>query len=283
MQKKDFYGAHLSVAGGVASVFERATLVGAHAVQIFTKSNRSYFAKPLLAEEIRAFREARAASSVAVVVTHAAYLINLAAADDGVEKKSVQSLKHEVERCAQLEIPYLVLHPGAYTTGTLETGIEKIARNLSAVLASAPGDVMVLLETAAGQGTTIGRTFEELRAIYDACDAKVRKRIGVCLDTCHVWAAGYSLASKEEYHAMIKNFDKKIGLDILKIAHLNDSATVCGSETDRHANLHKGHIPAQVLKLCAQEMSNTGIAVILETPSIDGISEYKEEIKFLRL
>ncbi|MDQ5890945.1 MAG: deoxyribonuclease [Candidatus Dependentiae bacterium] len=280
--KKDLFGAHLSIAGGLETVFKRAAVVGAHAVQIFTKSNKSYFAKPLVAGEITAFTEAWNQSGVAVVVTHAAYLINLAASDAAVEKKSIASLRAEVERCVQLCIPYLVLHPGAHTGGGIEVGVEKIAQNLSAVLSEVPGDTMILLETAAGQGTAVGSTFEELRAIYDACDTEIKHRVGICFDTCHVFAVGYDLSSIEAYRSVMEKFDAIVGRKLLKVVHLNDSQTVCGSRKDRHANLGKGHIPQSVLHAIAHEMSERGIAVVLETPSVDGISEYAEEITFLR-
>lgn len=282
MKNKPLIGAHLSISGGLVTVFDRAKLVGATAVQIFTKSNKSYFAPALQQSDIAAFAAAWHVSEVAVVVTHAAYLINLAASDAAVEKKSIASLRAEVERCEQLSIPYLVLHPGAHTGSGMETGIQKIADNLSAVLADVAGGTMVLLETAAGQGTTVGSRFEELRAIYDACDDNAKKRIGVCLDTCHVFAAGYDLSTVASYQEMIRNFDAVVGRELLKVVHLNDSLTERGSRKDRHANLSTGYIPAAVLKHCADEMSVAGVAVILETPSEDGISEYAQEIAFLR-
>lgn len=280
--KKDLFGAHLSVAGGLATVFPRAQQTGAHAVQIFTKSNKAYFASALTHDEIASFTHAWSQSSVAVVVVHAAYLINLASSDGAVEKKSVASLRAEIERCQQLGIAYLVLHPGSHTGGGIEGGIEKIARNLSVILHDTPGDCMVLLETAAGQGTNLGRMFEELRAMYDACDAAVQKRIGVCFDTCHVFAAGYDMSSIAAYEAVMKQFDAVVGMDLLKVVHLNDSLGACGDRKDRHANLEKGAIPLAVLSHCAQQMSMRGIPVILETPSEDGITEYTHELALLR-
>ncbi len=280
--KRDLFGAHLSVAGGLPLVFARAAAVGAHAIQIFTKSNKSYFAAPLTAQECGAFAAAWQASTVQVVVTHAAYLINLAASDAAVEKKSIASLRAEVERCVQLGIAYLVLHPGSHTGSGAVIGIQKIADNITAVLRAVPGDTMILLETAAGQGTALGSTFEELRAMYDACGSDVQHRVGICLDTCHVFAAGYDLRSEEAYRQMMHQFDSVVGRALLKVVHLNDSLTDVGSRKDRHANLSAGFIPASVLRVCAQEMSAADIAVILETPSEDGITEYAHEINFLR-
>jgi len=281
-KNNDLMGAHLSVAGGLTTVFARAAAVGASAVQIFTKSNKSYFASPLTPQECEAFFAAWQASAVRMVVVHAAYLINLAASDAAVEKKSIASLRGELERCVQLQIPYLVLHPGAHTGSGAAVGIQKIAQNLSAVLRAVPGDCMILLETAAGQGTAVGTTFEELRALYDACDDEIKNRVGICLDTCHVFAAGYDLSSEAAYRQMMAQFDAVVGRSLLKVVHLNDSLTECGSRKDRHANLSTGHIPAAVLHCCAREMSAAGVGVILETPSQDGITEYAHEIEFLR-
>ena len=280
--KKDLFGAHLSVAGGLEQVFTRAEHVGAHAVQIFTKSNKAYFAKPLSSEEIAQFTYAWKKSSVAVVVVHAAYLINLASSDAEVEKKSIASLRAEIQRCQQLGITYLVLHPGSHTGLGTAVGIEKIARNLSAVLQDTPGDCMVLLETAAGQGTNIGSTFEEIRALYDACDPVVQSRVGVCFDTCHIFAAGYDISSLAAYEAVWKRFTQVVGQELLKVVHLNDSLGACGDRKDRHANIGVGKIPASVLVHCAQHLSSMGIPIILETPSIDGITEYAQEIALLR-
>lgn len=283
MIKKDLFGAHLSTAGGLATVFERAARVGAKAVQIFTKSNQSYFGKPLEEEQIAAFDVAWKKSSVEVVVAHAGYLINLAASSDAVRHKSVASLKHELERCYALSIPYLVLHPGAHTGAGAAAGIAQVGRELSAILADAPGDCMILLETMAGQGSSVGSSFEEIRALYDACDSAVQKRIGVCLDTCHVFAAGYNLDSVAAYNALMKSFDCILSIQMLKVVHLNDSLFACGARKDRHANLGKGHIAVEVLKALAHDMVARGVAVILETPSEDGITEYAEELRLLRV
>jgi len=280
--KRDLFGAHLSVAGGLEQVFPRAAQVGAHAVQIFTKSNKAYFAKPLSSDEIAQFAAVWKQSAVEAVVVHAAYLINLASSDSEVEKKSIASLRAEIERCQQLDILYLVLHPGSHTGSGTAVGIEKIARNLSAVLRATPGRCMVLLETAAGQGTNIGSTFEEIRALYDACDADIQSRVGGCFDTCHVFAAGYDLSSIAAYEAVWEKFAAVVGQQLLKVVHLNDSMGVCGDRKDRHANIGTGKIPADVLVRCAHDLSALGIPIILETPSVDGITEYKQEIALLR-
>lgn len=279
---KDLLGAHLSSAGGPETIFERAALVGAHTVQLFTKSNKSYFAPALSQATCEAFKMAWQQSNVTTVVTHAAYLINIAASDPDVEKKSCASLQLEIARCAALEIPYLVLHPGSHTGAGIEKGIAKIAHNLSAILEKVPGTVKVLLETAAGQGSNIGSTFEELRAIIDACSLEAQKRIGICFDTCHVFAAGYDISTVEQFDAVLAECDRVVGKHLLKVVHLNDSLGSCGDRKDRHANLMRGKIPFEVLAHCAHLMSMRGCAVILETPSDDGITEYREELQLLR-
>jgi len=279
--KKDLFGAHLSSAGGPATVFERVALVEANAVQFFSKSNQSYFAKPLSRTMIGAFEKARQKSDVAALVIHAGYLINLAASDATVEKRSVDALHAELTRCVALNVDTLVLHPGAHTGSGVAVGIEKIARHLSQVLLDIPGASSIALETMAGQGTTLG-SFEELAAIRSACDPAIRHRVGFCLDTCHVFSAGHDLSTLAGYRAMLAAFDKVLGLENLRVVHLNDSKAPCGAQVDRHANLKMGAIPFEVLKACAHEMSARGIPVILETPSDDGITEYAHELQLLR-
>jgi len=273
-------GAHLSIAGGIHTVFMRAAHVGARCVQIFTKNNKAYFAKKLTDTDIVLFKEAWDASDVGLVVAHAAYIINIGASNEDVEKKSRVSLRDEIFRCDQLGIKYLVLHPGSHTGAGRELGIAKIARNLSDVLSDG-GSCMVLLETAAGQGTNVGSTFEELRAIYDQCDAVVKDRIGVCLDTCHVFAAGHDITTTNGYKELWRRFDTIVGRSLLRVIHLNDSKTVCGSRKDRHENIGKGTIGIATLSRFVDDPSLAQIPIILETPSSDGISEYKEEIELL--
>jgi len=280
--RKDLFGAHLSVAGGLHTVFERARIVGAHAVQIFTKNKQSYSAKPLEPEAIEAFKAAWQQSDVEVMVAHAGYLINLAASDVGIAEKSVRSLRDELERCEQLSISYLVLHPGAHVGAGAEVGMKRIAQNLSTAFEEFDGKTMLLLETMAGQGTTVGSTFEELRGILSQCEPALRRRLGVCLDTCHIFAAGYDLESVDGYKATMAHFDSVVGKDLLKVVHLNDSLFGAGARRDRHANLGAGEISTEVLRVLAADMAERGVTVILETPSDDGIHPYASELKLLR-
>lgn len=275
-------GAHLSTGGGVSTVFDRAREVGATAVQIFVKNNKAYTSPPISLEESRRFAAAWEASDVVTVVAHAGYLINLGASNPLVLGKSRISLADELVRCTQLKIPYLVLHPGAHTGAGVDVGIAQIGRELTALLRADTGDTQILLETAAGQGTTLGATFEEMRALYDSCAPDIRHRLGVCLDTCHVFAAGYPLMSYDDYESLWREFDAIVGRSLLKVIHLNDSREGVGSKKDRHANLGTGHIPLAVLQCFAHDARLVDVAIVLETPSEDGITEYRHELSLLR-
>jgi len=278
--KELLIGAHLSIAGGLHKAIERAEQIGAHAVQVFTKNNRSYFGKQLCHDDCIQFNKARAASSVRYVVVHSSYLINIGACKKEVEKKSVASLIHELERCQQLGIDHLVLHPGSHTGAGVEACIHRIASNIDHALCSVPGKTMILLETAAGQGTNVGFTFEHIRAIYDLCSQK--HRVGVCFDTCHVFAAGYDISTSTGYKKTWAHFAETIGMNTLKLIHLNDSKMPCGSKKDRHENLGKGTIPLSTFELLINDPALQAIPKILETPSDDDITIYKKEIILLK-
>jgi deoxyribonuclease IV len=273
-------GAHLSISGGLDKAIERAESIGATALQIFTKNNKSYVGSALTQETIDLFKQAVARSSVKNIMVHSSYLINIGASNTEVEKRSLHALIHELERCEQLAIPYLVLHPGSHTGDGISAGIEKIARNLDAVFDHVSGSSMILLETAAGQGSNIGSTFEELAQIIEKVHHK--KRVGICVDTCHIFAAGYDIAAPTGYEEYWKNFDAILGLPKLKAIHLNDSKMPCASFKDRHENIGKGHIPLTTFKLIMQDPRLASIPKVLETPSDDGITEYKEEIALLK-
>jgi len=273
-------GAHMSIAGGFEKSIERGESVGCTAIQIFTKNNRAYFGKKIEQEAIDTFKQAVKESSIKSIMVHSSYLINIAASNPETERKSVDALVHELERCEQLDIPYLVLHPGSHTGAGEEKGLEKIAKNLDRVLKKVSGDTIILLENMAGQGTNLGYTLEQIRTIYDM--SKEHERLGVCLDTCHAFAAGYNIATKEGYEALMSEFEKVIGWRKLKAVHLNDSKMECGAKKDRHQNLGKGKIPLETFKWIMNDPHLKKIPKILETPSGDDISIYAKEIKKLR-
>ena len=277
------FGAHLSVAGGFPKAVAAAVAGGMATVQIFTHSPSQWaikprpgsdagghadpwVGKPLKADDIAAFRAAVRAANLAFPTAHDSYLINLAAPDDTLYQKSIAAFADEVERAEGLGLTYLVTHPGAHTGSGAAAGIARVVAALDEVHARCPGyRVKVLLETTAGQGTCLGATFEELAAVLDrVADAD---RVGVCLDTCHVFAAGYSLAA--DYAGTFQRFDDVIGLDQLALFHVNDSVKPCGSRVDRHAGLGLGEIGLDAFRRLATDPRFRDRPMILETPKED--------------
>ncbi len=272
-------GTHITISKGLAKAIEIGQSIGCAAIQIFTKSNRIYFAKKLTKQEIEDFKTATKKSGIKVIA-HTSYLINLCSTKEETEQKSITSLKEELKRCEQLDITYLVMHPGSHMKEGEEKGIKKIAKNLEKVLDSANGATMILLETMAGQGTNIGYKFEQLKQIRDLC--KHKKLIGFCFDTCHVYSAGYDIGTKKGFEQAFKDFDNILGLKNLKAIHLNDSKTKLGSRKDRHANIGKGTIPKLAFQLLMRDKRFKEIPKILETPTDSDMKEYKEELKLLK-
>ena len=259
-------GAHMSIAGKLHQAIERGESIGCTAIQIFTKSNRQWGAKQLTDEEITDFKKAWKQSSIQSVITHATYLINIGSSNKELEKKSIDALSMELDRSASLGIPYLVLHPGSYTDTDEKSCIDRISANLNKLLKKTSG-IHLLLETMAGQGTGVGYTFEQLAEIIKQSDFK--SKLGVCLDTCHVFAAGYDFRTKKTYEEMWENFDKIIGLNKLKAIHLNDSKQDLGSRVDRHADIGKGKIGNNAFELLINDPRFFDIPKILETPKKD--------------
>lgn len=276
-QEESLIGAHTSTAGGLDKAIDRALSLNARTMQIFTKSNRKWFERPLLQEQIDLFVKAVNDAHLKSVTAHGAYLINLASSNPEVEKKSVTSLTKEIERCELLQIPYFVLHPGSHTGAGEEAGIAQIAKNLDIILEKIQPKVTILLETMAGQGTNLGHTFEQLQEIM--AQTKNKKHLGVCFDTCHVASAGYNIATQEGYEKTITEFDKLIGLQKLHVIHINDSKTPCGSKKDRHEELGKGTIPLETFSWIMKDKRLAHAAKILETPNPE---LYKQEIAQLK-
>lgn len=278
-EKKCLLGAHMSISGGIHKSIERAEKIGCTTMQIFSKNNKSWFAKPFLEEEIKNFKTLLKKSNLSQIMVHTSYLINLASSNKVVEKKSVDSLKQELERCEQLEIPYLVLHPGSHTGQGEEAGIKQVAKNLDIVLKNRSGKTKILLETMAGQGTSVGHLFEQLKKIITHCSSK--KLVKVCLDTCHIFAAGYDIRTEKGFYETIEKFDKTLGISKLKAIHLNDSKTDFFSKKDRHENLFLGKIPKKIFKIIMNEPRFAKIPKILETPATS-LKTYEKEIKMLK-
>jgi len=279
MEPNILVGAHMSISGGTHKSIARGEAIGCTAIQIFNKSSRSWHAKALSQEEINLFKSTQKASSIKIVISHTSYLINICSPNAQTEKKSVAALHVELDRCEQLGIPYLVLHPGSHVKSGEEVGIEKIAKNLDLILGKSKGITKILLETMAGQGTNIGHTFEQLKAIRSKC--KQKRKIGICLDTCHIFAAGYNINTEKGYQGVMKQFDKILGINLIKAIHVNDSKTECGAHKDRHENLGKGKIARQAFKMIMNDKRFAKVPKILETPVQDE-QEYAAEIKMLK-
>jgi deoxyribonuclease IV len=235
-------GAHISVAGGLHTVFERGAGAGCDSIMIFTKSNRQWAAPELTPQHLDDYRAAATSfANIQPVAVHASYLINVASPDPVLWQRSYEALRIEVDRATAIGARFLTFHPGAYTTADEQTGLANIARALRGLLADTAGsDVTICLETMAGQGTTLGHRFEHLATIIDAAGGDAR--LGVCFDTCHVFAAGYDLRTPEAYHATLDEFDRVVGLDRLCTFHFNDSQHPLGSRRDRHAHIGEGEI-----------------------------------------
>lgn len=275
-------GAHMSIAGGVDRAFDHGERVGCDTIQIFTKSSNQWNAKPLSDEEINQFKLKQEKTGIAPVVAHDSYLINLCSPDEENQKKSINAFQIEMERCRILGIPYLVMHPGSHLGQGEEWGLETIASNLNDLIKkdSAPGGVMILLESTAGQGTNLGYKFEHLKTIMDLIETK--DRIGVCVDTAHILAAGYDIRTSEGFENVLSEFDSVIGLDNLKAIHLNDSKKEYESRVDRHEQIGKGFVGLEAFRYLMNRKDFSRIPMLLETPKDKDNTEDIENLKLLR-
>ena len=258
-------GAHVSVAGGVDTSFKRAVELNCTAFQIFTKSNRQWKAKPLNPEEIDRYHEQQVETGITPVICHASYLLNLGTADDAVWQKSIEALIVELERCERLKIPYLVIHPGAHLKAGVEAGLARVSQGLDIVHERLPEvEVKVAVEITAGQGTTLGSTFEEINQIITACQQS--DRLAVCFDTCHALAAGYEFRTPESYRTMIDTFDQVVGIDRLTVIHVNGSVKDLGSRVDRHTHIGEGCIGLEPFGYFLNDARFQKVPFLLETP-----------------
>jgi deoxyribonuclease-4 len=274
-------GAHESIAGGLHRAFGRARSVGCDAVQIFVKSNRAWAVKPLTDEDVARFRARAEETGIQPVVGHASYLLNLGTPDETLWARSRDTLIVELERCEALGVPYLVLHPGSHVGAGEEVGLALVARALGQVHAATPGfRAQILLETTAGQGTNLGHCFEHLAWLVD--HAPEGGRLGVCLDTCHAFAAGYELRTPAGYAATIEAFDRTVGLERLKAIHLNDCKGDLGSRKDRHEHIGQGGIGLDGFRHVVNDPRLAGLPGLLETPKSDDLHEDRENLAVLR-
>jgi deoxyribonuclease-4 len=275
-------GSHVSASGGVDKAIGRATALEMTSFQIFTKNANQWNAKPLDPAVIDRFREGLVGNpQIRTVVAHDSYLINLASPDDASWEKSIAALQYELERCDQLGIPFLVSHPGAHMSTGVDAGTARVAQAINIIHDRMPdGRCSLAIETTAGQGSTLGRTFEEIAQIIDGVDDK--SRLAVCFDTCHVFAAGYDIRTEESYRATMQSFDDVVGLDRLQVLHLNDSVKDLGSFRDRHAHIGEGMIGAMAFKFLLEDERLAGRPGILETPKTDDVIEDLMNLTTLR-
>jgi deoxyribonuclease-4 len=258
-------GAHQSIAGGYYKAVETAHRLKCDCVQLFTKNNNQWRAKEITDDDVLQFQSALNERGVTHPLAHDSYLINLASPDPLLWKKSVDSFVLEMMRADRLGIPYLVTHPGAYTTGSEEAGIATVVRALDEVHRQTRGiQTRCLLETTAGQGSCLGCRFEQLATMLNG--VKNPDRLGICVDTCHVFAAGYPLGSEKEYKTTMRALDKTVGLKLVRAFHLNDSAKPLGSRVDRHAHIGRGMIGKEAFRLLLNDDRFRKVPMYLETP-----------------
>jgi deoxyribonuclease-4 len=278
---KILLGAHMSIGGGVHTAIERGCSINCTAIQMFVKNNMQWFARPLAREEIRAFLEHRQRGQLLSVFAHANYLINLAATNPQFHANSIRALSEELTRADQLKLPFLVLHPGAHLGAGEEAALEKIVASINRVFRKIPKvKTRLALETTAGQGSCLGHRFEQIAYIIQ--NVRELERLCVCLDTAHVFAAGYDISSEAGIKKTFREFDCVIGLDRLAAIHLNDSKTARGSRVDRHQHIGKGQIGLDAFRFIMRERRFRKIPKVLETPKGKELQEDVANMKTLR-
>jgi len=271
----------MSIAGGVFNAFLSGKSVGCNTIQIFVKSNNQWRAKPLSDEEVEKYHQLQKETGINPVVAHDSYLINAASQDSALFAKSRDALKIELERCQKLKIPYLVMHPGSHLGAGEKVGLATIARAINEIFDQLEdGGTKIALEATAGQGSNLGYKFEHLADIIG--QVKEQKRMAVCMDTCHVFAAGYDIRTAEGYKNVMAEFDRIIGLPRLAAIHFNDSKKGLGSRVDRHEHIGKGELGKDAFGFFLNDLRLARIPKILETPKGPDYAEDKMNLKVLR-
>jgi deoxyribonuclease-4 len=275
-------GAHMSVEGGLHKAFERIGRVKGKALQIFSKNQRQWRVPELTEAEISDFLAAWQQWGKGPVAVHDSYLINLANPDIAKTSRAVGAFTDEITRANRLNIPYLIMHPGSHVGGGIDAGLEHLISNLDRAFEQTKEaqSVMVLLETTAGQGTGIGASFEEIA--YVLAHSRFQERLGVCLDTCHVFAAGYDISTQAGYDKTFAAFDKSIGLEHLRFFHINDSKKELGSRVDRHEHIGKGKIGLEGFRLLLNDRRFKNHPMVLETPKEKNLKDDIKNLKLLR-
>lgn len=264
----DYMGAHMSIAGGIHLAPGRGKAAGCGVIQIFTQNSNQWRGKMPMDSDVALFRERWEEAGLHDIVSHDIYLVNLGSAPGEVRDKSLAAFREEMERCSRLGIDKIVMHPGSHLGDGVEVGIARIVEAFDFLIASTPDfKGKILLETTAGQGTNLGHTFEQLRAIIDG--SAFPDRFAVCLDTCHIFAAGYDITTEEGYRAVFAEFDRVIGLDRLHCFHFNDSKKGLGSRVDRHDHIGQGVMGLSGFRFLMNDPRFAAIPKILETPKGD--------------
>ena len=274
-------GAHMSIAGGIHLSLERGKQVGCDVTQLFTKNSTQWKGRIINEDEASLFKQTARETGVEPIAVHDSYLINLAAPDEMLWEKSIEAFYQEMIRTETLGIPYLVTHPGAHRDSGEEAGIKRVAEAINILHERTKGlKMMILLETTAGQGTSLGCTFEQIRAIFDRL--KEPERAGVCLDTCHIFAAGYDIRDQVVYNKTMEEFDRLIGIRRIKFFHLNDSLKAFSSRVDRHQQIGEGFIGIEGFRLLLRDKRFSEIPKVLETPKGEDMKEDVMNLKILR-
>lgn len=276
------FGTHVSIAGGLISAVRTAQRLECQTLQLFTKSAAQWAAKPLTDDTARQFRHAATEAGLTRLTAHDSYLINLASPDDDLFRKSVDAFIVEWERAEHLGLDHLVTHPGSHVGSGEAAGLKRVIRGLNEAAGRCRGfRSRVLVETTAGQGTSLGWRFDHLAAVLTGMAEP--ERFGVCLDTCHVFAAGYPLRTESEYAATLDEFDRVVGLDRIAAFHLNDSAKPFGSRVDRHAGIGDGTIGPTLFRLLVCDPRFQSLPMILETPKVDTAGQEMDPVNLNRL
>ena len=279
MSQKVLLGAHMSIAGGIYTAVERGNRIGCTALQLFVKNNNQWRGKPLTEHDVATYKELLLKSSIGPVVVHDTYLINLCAKNKIILRKSRAALKDELDRSEMIGAPYLNFHPGAHVGQGEEDGIKIIVESLNIIHEQTKGyRVKSVIETTAGQGSSIGYRFEHIGKIID--DVEDKDRMAVCVDTCHIFAAGYDIAKEDGYRKTFEDFDAIVGLDRLVAFHVNDSKRGLGSHVDRHEHIGKGHIGLAGFRFLMNDERFQNIPKILET---EKGPDLKEDIQNMRV
>lgn len=274
-------GAHMSISGGVHKAINRGESIGCTAIQIFLKNNNRWVSKPYTPEEIAAFPLSLAESHIGAVFAHDCYLVNLGSNKDDIFEKSVACMADDLERCAQIGVPFVVMHPGSHLGEGEDWGLQRVIEGVNEVFARTPGSKAgIAFETTAGQGTNLGSKFEHLATLL----AGVREsaRAGVCMDTCHMFSAGYELRDPADYSATMSHFDDVVGLNHLWAIHLNDSKKPFGSRVDRHEHIGKGSLGLEPFRNLLNDPRMRAIPMTLETPKGEDMAEDVENLAILR-